>query len=346
VVIVFITWINSKNRKLTDKKNLKSKNIYGVFLLIFIVLYMGLRPISGSYFGDMVTYDNIFRRYTSGGVMLFQQDVGFDFFMSLCAKVMTVEFFFLLCAFMYVYPLYLGSKKLFKEYWFYSFLILVCSFSFWVYGTNGIRNGLASSLILLALMCTDKKLVMVVLMFVAVSFHKTMLLPIIAYVITIFYKDSKKLFYFWLVCIPLSLAAGGVFESAFANLGFDDERLSYLTAGNVNNDEFSSSGFRWDFLIYSGSAVYAGWYFIFKRKYKDPIYLQLFNIYLICNGFWILVIRANFSNRFAYLSWFMMGLIIVYPFLKERFFKNQHSVLGTVIALYFIFTYFMNVIIA
>ena len=305
---------------------------------------MGLRPISGAYFGDMGTYANLFVNYASGGIMLFQQDVGFDFFMSSSAKIMTIDFFFLLCAFLYVFPIYLTSKKFFKKYWFYAFLILVSSYSFWTYGTNGIRNGLASSLVLLAFAYKDKKVVMIALMFVAASFHKSMLLPILAYGITFFYKDSKKVFYFWLLCIPLSLIAGGVFESAFANLGFDDERISYLTAGNVNNDEFSGTGFRWDFVVYSASAVFAGWYFIFKRKYKDPVYSQLFNTYLIANGFWILIIRANFSNRFAYLSWFMMGLVIVYPFLKMQFFKNQQKVLGTVILFYFMFTYMMNVI--
>lgn len=343
-LIVFLTWFSSKNSQLTDKKNLKNKQISGVFLCFCIILYMGLRPLSGAFFGDMETYAKFFNNYVSGGSMFFQQDMGFAFFMSLSAKVMSLDFFFLLCAFLYVFPLYLASKKLFREYWFYSFLILVASFSFWSYGTNGIRNGLASSFVLLAFAYRDKKIILVTLMFVAASFHKTMLLPIVAYVLTIFYKDSKKIFYFWLLCIPMSLAAGGVFESAFGSVGFSDERLSYLTSGNVNDDEFSSTGFRWDFLVYSASAVYAGWYFIFKRKFKDPFYHQLFNIYLITNGFWILVIRANFSNRFAYLSWFMMGLVIVYPFLKVQFFKNQHNVLGSLLLFYFLFTYFMNVI--
>ncbi|HMQ45454.1 MAG TPA: EpsG family protein, partial [Mariniflexile sp.] len=66
--------------------------------------------------------------------------------------------------------------------------------------------------------------------------------------------------------------------------------------------------------------------------------------YLICNGFWILVIKANYSNRFAYLSWFMMALVIVYPFLKQTFFKYQYIILGNVILLYFGFTYFMSYI--
>lgn len=343
LVLTVFTWVSSLGVKLTDSRNIKNKQTLGFFVMVIVALYMGLRPLS-YVFGDMGGYARSFEDYTDGILIGLGGDLGFNFFMLVCSKIMTTNFFFLVVAFLYVVPLYLASKKLFEQYWFYCFFILICSFSFWSYGTNGIRNGLATSIMILALAYTDKKIVMVCLMFIAISFHKSLALPIAAYIITLFFKDSKKLFYFWLSCIPISLAAGGIFESLFASLGFDDERISYLIAGNINNDDFSSTGFRWDFLIYSAFAVFSGWYFIFKRKYEDPLYHQLFNIYLIANGFWILVIRANFSNRFAYISWFMMGLVIVYPFLKRQFFKKQHKVLGTVIAFYFIFTYFMNVI--
>ena len=127
-------------------------------------------------------------------------------------------------------------------------------------------------------------------------------------------------------------------------LGFNDRAAGYLT--DEADDQFSRIGFRWDFLLYSATAVYAGWYFIFHKKFEDKFYRQLFNTYLIANGFWILVIRASFSNRFAYLSWFIMGVIIVYPFLKMQFFNKQNKVLGNVIFLYFAFTYILTVILA
>jgi hypothetical protein len=67
---------------------------------------------------------------------------------------------------------------------------------------------------------------------------------------------------------------------------------------------------------------------------------------VFANAFWILVIRANFSNRFAYLSWFMMALVIIYPFLKSQLMPNQNKVLARVILFYFAFTFLMNVILA
>jgi hypothetical protein len=256
-----------------------------------------------------------------------------------------VNFFFFLCAVIYVLPLYIISKKWFNNYWFISFLILVGSFSFWGFGTNGVRNGLASSIFLLAV-SRDKRVFQIGLLILAIGVHKSLILPIFGFIFAQFFNKPKVMIAFWLLCIPLSLAAGGFWENLFANLGFEDDRLSYLTDGNVNDDDFSSTGFRWDFLMYSATAVYAGWYFIVKKGFEDKIYFWLFNTYVFANAFWILVIRANFSNRFAYLSWFMMALVIVYPFLKMELMKNQHKVLAKVMLIYFAFTFLMNVILS
>lgn len=183
---------------------------------------------------------------------------------------------------------------------------------------------------------------MTILFVLAVMFHKTLLLPVFAYAITYFYNNPKFYLMCWLSAIPLSIALGSFWESLFASIGFADDRLSgYLVSDDI---EQASNSFRFDFLFYSAFPVFAGWYFIFKKQFNDKIYFQLFNTYLITNGFWILVIRANFSNRFAYLSWFLMSLIIVYPFLKEWFFNKQHIILGRVILFYFSFTFLMYVI--
>ena len=180
----------------------------------------------------------------------------------------------------------------------------------------------------------------------AIGFHKSIVLPTLGFAVAQFFNKPKVMIVFWLLCIPLSLVAGDFLEIFCANLGFEDDRINYLTQGNVNNDNFSSVGFRWDFLIYSSSGVLVGWYFIFKKKFYDKIYFYLYNTYVFANAFWILVIRANFSNRFAYLSWFMLALVIIYPFLKDNSMKIQPRALGWMLLVYFSFTFFMNVIIA
>jgi hypothetical protein len=342
--VVFLTYIRSESTTITDGKSINNNRSVGFFLLIFTVFYMGFRPISGAYFGDMGTYANSFELYQMGEANMFKEDVVFDFFMQVCAKIMSVQFFFVVCTLLYVLPLWFACKKWFKEYAYYAFLALLISFSFWAYGANGIRNGIATSLFLYAL-SNEKLQYKVALVLVAIGIHKSLIIPAAALGLTYFYKNPKTYFYAWLLCIPLSVVSGGFWESLFSGF-MSDDRSGYLTDGNVNDDAFSSTGFRLDFLLYSASAVYCAFFFIFKKNFANEKYNRLVCVYLAANAFWILVIRANFSNRFAYLSWFLMAIIIIYPFLTKIQVNNQHKVLGVVLVAYFAFTFLMNVILA
>ncbi|PKB44656.1 EpsG-like putative glucosyltransferase [Cellulophaga sp. RHA19] len=339
--LVIFTIFHSIVLRLDDPKNKQFIQFTGYTLLIVTILYIGLRPIS-HLFGDTINYYRSYIAYEYGANISEKVgDYGWHVFMKTAAQFMPIQAFFTICAFIYVFPLYRISKEFFKEYWYYSFLLFVVSFSFWTYGVNGVRNGAAASLFLWGVSYHRKKIIMAICFLLAIQFHKTLLLPIIAFSATFLYNNPKTYFKGWFACIPLSLVMGGVWITIFASLGFGDERLAgYLTA-EADAGTFKSTGFRWDFLFYSAFAVFAGWYFIIKRKFKDQVYFQLFNTYLICNGFWILVIRANYSNRFAYLSWFMMAIIIIYPMLKQQFFKNQHLMIGKIVLAYFAFTYLM-----
>jgi hypothetical protein len=345
LMVVVVTFQKLRVLDLESKKSMEYGKSMGIFILVFLILFMGLRPISG-YFGDMSTYASYFQRYQEGDFILFSRDIFFEYFMQACAQIMDVKSFFLLSAIMYVIPLYLVCKKWFSDAWFFAFLLLIVSFSFWSYGTNGIRNGIATSFFLFGI-SREKRFYQIICLVIAVNFHSSMMLTSFGFILVQFYNKPKIYLAFWVICIPLSLVVGGFWESLFASLGFQDERVSYLTAGNVNDDKFAYTGFRWDFLLYSATGVFAGWYYIVKKDFSDPIYFKLFNVYLLANGFWILVIRANFSNRFAYLSWFMLALVIVYPLLKKEILEeDQNRKLGWILLGYFGFTFFMNVILA
>jgi hypothetical protein len=173
-----------------------------------------------------------------------------------------------------------------------------------------------------------------------------MILPTGGFILANFYNRPQRVVLIWILCIPFSLVAGGFFEGFFAGLGFEDDRLAYLTEENIHGDEFAYTGFRWDFLMYSATAVFAGWYYIIKKGYRDKVYFWLFNTYIFANAFWVLIIRANFSNRFAYLSWFMIGLVIIYPLLRVKLLEKQFEKIGLILLFYYSFTYVMNVILA
>lgn len=340
--LIMLTLLHTRILKLDDPKNINFIKVAGLLILVFSILYIGQRPISGRYFGDMRTYSIYYADYQSGSPIKGTKDIFFHIFMKTCSYFVSVHTFFTFCAMIYILPMARISKVLFKEYWYYAFFMFLVSFSFWAYGANGIRNGAAGSLFLLGLSYKNNKFIMGLCFFIAVSFHKTMFLPIFAYLITLVYNEPKTFLKGWLACIPLSLVLGSVFITIFSSIGFgDDDRLAGYLSGQSEEGTFSSTGFRWDFLFHSAFAVFAGWYFVIKKKFHDKFYFQLLNTYLICNGFWILVINANYSNRFAYLSWFMMAIVIIYPLLKQRLFKDHHFMIGKVLFVYFMFTYLM-----
>lgn len=344
LLLVVVAFFQANKSELEDTANLHHKRTFGFVVLLFVTLYMGLRPIS-FFFGDMGMYDIKFRKYQMGATLDESKDVFFEMFMQFTAKIMSVRMFFMVCALLYILPLYFAAKKIFADYAFYGFFILVLALSFWPYGTNGIRNGIATSLFVFGI-TRDKKLAVGIWLFAALLIHRSMLLPIAAYIVAITYNKPKFYFYCWLLAIPLSLILGSFWEKFFLGLGLgEQDRLEgYLSGKELDIQEEIKVGFRWDFLVYSTTGVVAGAYYIFKRKFEDLFYNHVLIVYLIANGLWILIIRANFSNRFAYLSWFLLGLVIIYPLLKAHFFKKQHQVLGYVLLVYFLFTYVLSLL--
>lgn len=345
LLVVILTWLHTKSFSGFTKSTYRFSKISGILLFWFVLLYMGLRPLSG-YFVDMGNYARIYNIYASGGDPFMTGDVGFYTLMKGVSYFQSTSLFFFIMALLYILPLYIATKRWFKKYYYFAFLILVASFSFWTYGTNGIRNGLATSFMILAFSYMDKKWVMYLLFALAYSFHSSVLIPIAAYFITSIYRSSGFYFTTWVISIFLSLSIGGVIENFISNLGImEDNKLSgYFKDKELYADSFASTGFRWDFLIYSAFAVGISYYFIFVKKINDKYYSQLTHIYLLSNATWILVINASFSNRFAYLSWYLMGIIIIYPFLQQVYWKKQFSIIGGLTLMYFSFTYFMNFI--
>lgn len=318
-----------------------SRNI-GFIILVFVILYMGTRPINNM-FGDMSTYSAMYKIIEQGGIIPVKRDFLFNKFMVFCARYMSNYYFFLLCAVLYILPCYIFSKKYFGIYWYYVFFIFVGSYMFWPFGTNGIRNGLGTAIFILSLCFYNRKILMYPLMALSFGMHNSLLIPIAAFIVSGIYKNPKVYLYIWLASIPLSLVGGSFWENFFGaiDIGGDSRVEDYLTKANENRAQFAYTGFRWDFLFYSSFAVFAGWYFIFKKEVADKFYIHLWGIYMIANAFWILVIRANYSNRFAYLSWFLMAPIIAYPMLKYKIWNSQYRIVGVVIAIYYLFTYFM-----
>ena len=331
------------------KKDTASLNAtWGFIFAIVLILYMGLRPIDNQ-FGDTVNYASEFRmiqngteRWGSGNDWLFS--LLFHWF----AKFTTIHAFFLLCSIIYVGALWLAMNRIFKGYNYLPFLIIMCMFTFWNYGVNGVRNGMGASLFILAITYTENIPLMFFLAFIGAGFHSSVYLMIGAGIMSWFYKNSYTYLIAWVLCIVLSYVAGGTIQNILANLpffSFDDRFQDYLTQETDELNMIYVSGiFRWDFIAYSSLGTLIGYYFIFHKNFKDEYYHWIYNTYLALNAFWILIIRAAYSNRFAQISWFVLPIVLIYPFLKKRFWLNHEKYLGYALLIFYAYTFYENFI--
>lgn len=319
-----------------------------IYIFLFVVL-VGLRPISGYYFGDTSNYAQSYNLFVNG-ILQYNPDSKewfFEWLMYQCSQVMDVHGFFLLVEILYVFPVLWACKKLVPNHALLMFLVCMGAFSFFTYGTNGIRNGMACSLIIAALACVPgnlfQKIIGGVLAFLAFNIHHSTALPIACILATFFVKDTRLILGWWIASIFLSLVAGGSIEAFFTGLGFDDRLSNYATDDSADA-MFSSTGFRWDFLLYSAMPILLGYYVVIKRKIWDKTYLLLLHTYILCNSFWVMMIRASYSNRFAYLSWFLYALVLIYPCLKLPIWKDQGKKTALIMGGHLGFTLFMYLI--
>ena len=326
-----------------------------IVVTVIIILFMGLRP-NESYFGDTYMYTHSFNLMQNGYATP-SASMGGEW---LWARIMfafatgsgDVHMFFLFTDFLYYGLMLLCCWRLFPNNTWLAMLFFIGSFSTYSYGVNGIRNGTACSVVLVAIALAaggtkPERYAGLLLSLVAIAIHRSTALPIAALWAAVFIiRHPKQAIYFWVAAIFLSLLVGNRVGDFFASLGFDDRMTAYFQGQNDAKDmaQFSRTGFRWDFLLYSAMPVLFTWYLTVKRNFNDRAFNIIAITYILANAFWILVIRAAFSNRFAYLSWFMYPLVIAYPLLRFNIWPDQDRKTALILLLFYGFTYLMYLI--
>lgn len=306
-------------------------NLYtGTFLILVVTIaFIGLRDPYGNwrYFGDTAHYSLIYDDldYATYGT---KKDIGFYTLMVLCKSIMDVSSFYFICAVIYVLPVFLTFKKWFKEYAFFALIMFVTSMSFWSFGINGIRNGLATSIFIFALGYYNRLIISVPIMLLSMTFHSSLILPFVAFLTSSKVKDTMLLIKVWIGAVVLSFFIGGQIENLIGDFlttsrFTDDRRLDTYFQEELDG-QLIEKRFRLDFVIYSGIAILLGYYYKFKLKFKSAIYDRVFNMYLMANIVWVFLIYLAYTNRIAYLSWFLMPIVMIFPLLKkEDLVRNQ-----------------------
>ena len=367
-------FLNYSSSNSCDKLLTSGSMVPALILIIILILFIGLRPVH-RLFGDTTTYARTYRAISSE---FGEIDWSGEWFFSLirtCCKSMgfSVSGFFLVVEAGYLGFMFWAYKKALWENAWFAMMFALSAYSLFTYGVNGMRNGLACSVVTLAIIMAakDKKFIVAgILCFLAMGIHKSTILPAAAMVAAMsVLKKPKIALLFWLLSIPVSLVGGGPISNFFMSLGFDDRATAYMSGENMQYGNFSHTGFRWDFLAYSAMPVWLIWYVLRRTEQKrlemgvektteeeesgvygagilaDTESMRVFNVisivYLLANAFWVMVIKAAFSNRFAYLSWFIYPLVLAYGVIRLHIWEDQDKKAGLILLAHAAFTMFM-----
>ena len=320
-----------------------------ILIAIFFVFFIGLRDPYGIEFGDS-------QKYTRAYMSSFGDPFAWDWeeknylydniFLLFSSKKNPIEYFYLFISFVYFFGIWFCCKKLFPKDSASSFVVYLIGFSTYSYSVNGIKAGAAASLFLIAIALRERKKYILtgVFLFFSLGFHHSMLMPIIVFIFCSLIKNSKFYMGFWFVCFIISVLHIKYFQNLFLSFGgdIDDKIIGYL-GEDLSTYKFSTlkSGFRFDFVLYSFIPILIGWLAIFKKGIQSDQYRFVLNLYTFINAIWMLCMYASFTNRIAYLSWLIYPIVLIYPFIKEKWGENQNKIYKWVAYGHLTFTLFM-----
>ncbi|VXC30668.1 conserved membrane hypothetical protein [Flavobacterium sp. 9AF] len=318
--------IFNKERTTSDIPYFPYQIIY--VLIVFIAFYFALEPIV--MYSDKWNYEMIFKSISENDPYRINTESGFYFYNKLVSFFSNSSFFyFFVTAMVYL----LGSIKFINKVFdsstrYIVFVVIISSLGFYNYGTNTIRQGLALAVFLYVFFEVKLNVKVILVSLLAILLHKSILILVTINFMLKIYNRKDNFISIWIVFLFISFVFGSVFVDTFGEFLMDSDQrmISYL------NDTFENyqTGFRIDFLIYSMIPIVFGW-LVKKRGFQDVLFDKIFSLYVLVNAIWLLVITLPFTDRFAYLSWFLIPFLFIYPLSKMVVFRNQNFFMAAII---------------
>lgn len=293
--------------------------LFGVLLSVALILWIGYYPWQ-DLGGDREVYMMEFHQEDQILQTSPHSDPLWKAFTSFAHARFTDAEYLLILATVYVGCHFAFARHFFRGNEGLAMTFFASSMFFSSYGCNAMRQGIAAAIVLLAIAAWDRdRIIGLLLMLCATQIHISVTLTAGAIVFCTLWRDTRTIFLFWLLSIPVSFVAGSFFQQLLEPYLSDLTHRSAVAGYMLAEDsEVYHSGFRIDFIVYSILPVIMGRYYIIGKGFRDAAYETIFRAYLLANAFWILVIRSNFSDRMAFLSWVLMPMILIYPLFKAK----------------------------
>lgn len=310
-------------------------HIFTYVVVLFSVILISNYPILFN--TDKEAYQNVFLDINNKKITEFK-DFGWGIYNYLISVTTASSYvFFLITSIIYIFSYHKFTKSIVKQSYILLFAFII-SFGFIGYATNTIRSGFALSMILLGLSYKENNLKSLFFSIIAILIHKSTFILVFSLYITKKIIKTKYYLYTWATALLITIIAGSRTQFIIGKylVDYDNRIDSYILD---TTDMGYNAGFRLDFLFYSIIPIIIGYIYIYKYLIKDLLYNQLYNTYLIVNSFWLLIIRVNYSDRFAYLSWFLMPFILLYPLLVDNEIRYKKRKIAIILLFIFSFSY-------
>lgn len=343
-LFVGLQYYNSKGTLQTQRHE---SVLMGWGVALIIAIWLGMRPNSG-YFGDTTNYARSFALFQPADFVIdFKNEWLWDSLYYITKTLgFDIHFLFTVVSLLYMVTAYVALRVLIPQKPIISLVLLCGSLMFYAFGVNGLRNGLACHATLLAftLYFKNQRILAGLLAFLAYGIHHSVGIPLAGFICSLLiYKRPHWGIAIWGLSIVASLLLGNRLTGFIEQFSVDERLQGYTNLEQGGEGiQFSSYGFRWDFLAYSAMPIVLGYYTILKKRITDNWYSVLFSTYCLANAFWVIFIRAAFSNRFAYLSWFMYPIVVAYPLFFFNLWNDQDKKVGQIILAYIGFTAVMQ----
>lgn len=291
------------------------KDLLLYFFAFVISIYLGFREYSVG--TDSESYKYLFEyHYSLQDSFVTSRDFLWDLFNFIVAQV-TDEFriIFLLTAFAYIYLPLIGIRKYLNNNTIYFFILFLISPNFFLYGANGIRSGLAASVLLLSFRYYNhKSYKQYTLMAIGSLIHISMAVPSVLFFCSKYIKTLKFPLLLWIILLTISISGVNLLDY-FP----ETNRLG----GYVDSDILQATVFDKliNFFVYSISPILLGFYVLFIRNIYDVFYKRLLITYILSNCFYVMALNSPYSVRFAYLSEFLLPFLLVYPLFKFKLWR-------------------------
>lgn len=341
IFVLILAFSNINNYIITDGINRARSNQQCALILITVILFIGLRPLSivfadmGQYAGYLDQYNNTLFQFSSDAENIIYDNL----MMYLACNGFPYPLYYILIAGIYFINYYICFRRVFPNDYYIVFILFLSAFMTFTSSTNGIKAGAATAIFMVAVAYYNNWKVWPFLLLVSWGFHHAMQVPIVAFLCTKLYHKTNMYFVFWSFCLLCAIGHVTLFQNIFA--GYTDEKgASYLASSG--QDWGGKAGFRLDFVIYSAMPVLVGWYSIIKKKISDIFYERILSIYMLANGVWMLCMYMNYNNRLAALSWGMYVVVLFYPVLRCAWSGDKNSTFRKMAWAHVVFTMTMH----